>query len=59
MVIASNVNEVIEAVDRDYPCEGERRWRFIIPREPGWTTNDRFPLNKRAETKLKKLKGSK
>jgi hypothetical protein len=58
-VIASNVTEVIEAIDRDYPCEGERRWRFINPCEPGWTTGDRFPLNKRAEAKLKKLKGTK
>lgn len=58
-VIASNVTEVIEAIDRDYPCEGERRWRFINPCEPGWTTGDRFPLDKQAKEKLKKLKGSK
>lgn len=58
-VIASNVAEVIAAIDRDYPCEGERRWRFINPCEPGWTTGDRFPLNKQAEAKLKKLKGRK
>ena len=58
-VIASNVMEVIAAIDRDYPCEGERRWRFLHPCEPGWKTGDRFPLNKQAEAKLKKLKGRK
>lgn len=58
-IIASNVDEVVEAVDRDYPCEGDRRWRFINPRELDFQTGDRFPLDKRAEAKLKTLRGKK
>lgn len=55
-IAASTTSEVIAAVDRDYPCKGEREWRFIRP-ESNWTPpGDRFPLNKQALTKLKKLR---
>lgn len=58
-VAASSLDEVVEAIDRDYPCEGDRRWRFIKPRDVRFNPGDRFPLDKRAKAKLKKLKGSK
>jgi hypothetical protein len=55
-VVAARLNEVVEAIDKMYPCEGERRWRFISPREANFSAGDRFPLNKQAQAKLKKLK---
>lgn len=58
MVAASTSSEVIEAIDRDFPCEGERRWRFISPRDlKTFTTGDRFPLPKWSLKRLAKLKG--
>lgn len=59
-VAASTVAEVIAAVDRDYPCKGERRWRFLHPLKRGdFTTGDRFPLNARAQKIIAKLKRAK
>lgn len=59
-VVASTVAEVIAAVDRDYPCKGERRWRFINPLKRGdFKRGDRFPLNSRAQKIITKLKAAK
>jgi hypothetical protein len=60
MVAASTTSEVIAAIDRDWPCEGERRWRFISPRDlKTFSTGDRFPLPKWAQKRLAKLKAAK
>lgn len=58
-VIAANVKEVVEAIDHDYPCEGDRRWRFIKLCDENFSTGGRFPLDKRAEAKVKKLRSRK
>ena len=55
-VVASNLSEVVAAIDKSYPSAEERRWRFISPRDRTFTPGDRFPLNKQAEARLKKLK---
>lgn len=59
-VVASTVAEVVAAVEHDYPCEGERCWRFINPLKRGdFDRGNRFPLNERAQKIIARLKRSK
>lgn len=59
-VAGAAVGEAMAAIDKDYPCEGEREWRFMRACTPTWELpGDRFPLSKQAQAKLKKLKGLK
>lgn len=55
-VAATTIGEVVEAIDRDWPSKKERRWRFINPCAPDFSTGDRFPLDEAAKKKLKQFK---